>query len=486
MPPITVGTKARDARLKPAAPKGGSRVISVRRVVDRLTFGYTQAEAALLAQLGQDGYIEHHLRPSQIAEDPALDAFLAANYPTLTQSAKDIAATSSDGANQLTRARLMRAVFSRRQLFERVVEMWTDHFNIDLDADSQNVFKPVDDRDVVRANALGTFASLLSASAHSPSMLLYLNNDQNKVGKPNENYAREIMELHTLGVDGGYTQADVQQVAKCFTGWGIDTTSTSPTYYQFKFTSTSHDTSQKVVLGNIIPARTGNSGLQDGVDVLNILTNHPSTRSFIAKKMLRTFVSDAPTAQQIADVAEVYRTTNGDLTAMMRAVLKEAVKYPYSLKLKRPTHLLASMLRALGAIITSPNNLQTPLTEAGNLPFRWDTPDGYPDVAAAWTGLMLPRWNFGARLMSTANSNNGDWWNTTTQLGIRVDEAALLSGATTAQTIADRLNQAVYAGSLPQADVDRIKSYLGTTTPTQQTKREAIGLAVSLPTFQWF
>lgn len=458
----------------------GSRELA-RLIIDRTTFGFTGYELSLLTAMGVRDYLNYHLTPQKI-DDSSTESYLAANYPTLLMTPQVLSqqASISDIQNQLIRAKLMRAIFSRRQLFERVVDMWSDHFNIWFRDDFVNFLKTADDRDVIRANALGSFFDLLNASAHSPAMLIYLNNDTNKVGRPNENYGRELLELHTMGVDGGYTQADVQQVAKCFTGWTYFTSSAGTSAYTFQFKSTDHDTSQKVVLGQIIPPRTGASGVQDGMDVLNILANHPSTRQFIARKILRYFWGHQPSQTLIDDVAMTYQATGGNIRAMVDRALTLTFAGPTPPKFKRPFHLVVSMLRALNARITAPNNLQTPLTEAGHLPFDWQAPDGYPDSLEAWTGLMLARWNFGARLM------NNEWYSTTTQTGITVDLPQLIGTALMASAIAEKINAAAFNSTMPLSEKQQVINYMLPNNPSTTKVREAIGLAMSLPSFQWY
>ncbi|HLP85206.1 MAG TPA: DUF1800 family protein, partial [Phycisphaerales bacterium] len=172
----------------------------LEKLVDRITFGVTPEELTLARQLGYQGYLEYHLNHLAI-DDSAMDTRLAA-LTTLTMTYPQLL-TQTFGfvRNELTEATLVRAVFSKRQLFERMVELWTDHFNIEIA--TVQYYKTADDRDVIRPNALGTFPNLLNASARSPAMLYYLNNDVSTAANPNENYARELMELHTLGVDGG-------------------------------------------------------------------------------------------------------------------------------------------------------------------------------------------------------------------------------------------------------------------------------------------
>jgi uncharacterized protein (DUF1800 family) len=449
-----------------------------RGLIDRMTFGFSTQELSLYQRRGHTGYVDYHLASTSI-DDSVLDAYLATNYPVLTMTPQQLSqqTNTGDGANQLVRARLMRAVFSKRQFNERVVEMWTDHFNIYLRDDLIDFLKVADDRDVVRANALGSFPNMLRASAHSPAMLIYLNNDTNTRTAPNENYARELMELHSLGVDGGYTQQDVQQVAKCFTGWTYQPSSAGVNAYTFRYNNSTHDQTQKTVLGNIIPA---NGGQQDGETVLNILAAHPSTAKYIARKMLVAFWGYTPSQSLIDSVANVYTQTSGDIKSMLRYILLDASVPPRTPKFKRPMHLAASMLRGLNAEVTQPNNLQTPLVNAGHAPFEWIPPDGYPDNLSAWTGLLLARWNLGASLM------NGSWFNNTTLQGIRVVQTNLLAGTpTTAAAIADRLNFLLTYGTMTTVDRDRVMSYMLPDPPNATRINEAIGLAVSSPSFQW-
>jgi uncharacterized protein (DUF1800 family) len=451
---------------------------AARRAVDRLTFGFTRYEIDLLRYQGIEGYIRYHMHPAAI-DDSALDAFLAANYPTLVMTPQQLSVTQfGDTTNQLIRARIMRAVFSRRQLLERIVECWTDHFNIWIRDDPGSFLKTVDDRDVIRANALGTFPNLLRASAHSPAMLTFLNNDTNTASAPNENYGRELMELHSLSVNGGYSQSDVQQVAKCFTGWTYNSTA-GATQWQFQFVSSRHATGNKTVLGQIIPYQSGASGQQEGETVLNILADHPSTRTFIAYKLLRHFYSHTPSQSDIASVAQIYASTGGDIPSMLDYVLHKSVTLAAPAKFKRPMHLLASTLRALSARVVSPNNLQTPLSAAGHTPFDWQAPDGYPDTLEAWSSLLLARWNFGASL---ANDSYG---NATTPTGIFLTPADTIGTVTTGALVADAINAAAFNLTMPKPERDAILAYLGA-TPTTAKIKEAMGMAVAMPNFQWY
>lgn len=444
-------------------------------LVDRITFGRTEAEVALANTFATPAdYLEYHLNPAAI-DDAAMDARLVA-YTTLTmQPYQLIGLQAGNVRNELIEAAIVRAVFSKRQLFERMVEFWGDHFNIDINNGLDQQLKTIDDRDVIRANALGTFPALLTASTRSPAMLYYLDNVTSTAGNPNENYARELLELHTMGVTGGYTQQDVQEVARCFTGWQMWSASANPpeTRWTFRYNSSQHDNGAKVVLGQVIPA---NGGQNDVNLVLNILANHASTRQFIARKLCVRFWGDDPPQTLVDAVAATYQSTGGDIKAMLRTLFLSQDWATAPRKYKRPFHNFVSFMRAAGATITTTSALRTQLTGAGQLPFAWSPPDGYPETLDAWVGLILPRWNFGASLMNGTTGNVS---------GVNVDINVLLAGTTTAQQVADRIDQALFSGAMNPAEKNLILNYLLPNNPSTTKKREAVGLAMSMPSFQW-
>jgi hypothetical protein len=443
----------------------------VSKLARRITMGITESELALANSLGYDGYLEYHLDHAAIPEDPALLARLA-TLTTLTMDPIQLyPLPQGQIINELTEAAILRAVMSKRQLFERMVEFWTDHFNIDILNGDDRYLKTVDDREVIRAHALGTFPALLSASAHSPAMLIYLDNFSSTAGNPNENYARELMELHTMGASGGYTQQDVAEVARCFTGWTLFNRTGQPNAGTFRFNALQHDNNQKIVLGNIIPA---GGGIQDGLTVLDILVNHPSTAAFIAGKLCRWLLGET-TPQSIIDaVAATYTSTTGDIKSMIRTALTPNYLADAAPRYKRPFHHFISALRALPSTIVTTTALRNQLDAAGHRPFTWGTPDGYPDSLQYWSGLILPRWNFGASLLQ--NQYNG----------LSVNYAAFFSGLTTAEQMADRINTAMFGGEMSRADRIRIRDYLLPDSPTDARRREAVGLAIASPSFQWY
>lgn len=441
------------------------------RLVRRITYGFNANQLGLANTLGFQGYLEHHLN-HLVIDDSAIIARLA-GLTTLTMTYQQMIVQNQPNlvTNELMEAVILRAQLSNRQLFERMVELWTDHFNIRIQDGNQPFLKSIDDRDVIRPNALGTFPALLSASAHSPAMLVYLDNYLSTVGNPNENYARELMELHSMGVTGGYTQQDVQEVARCFTGWTIWGNNQGIIAGTFRFNPLSHDQGQKTVLGNIIPA---NGGMQDGVIVLNILAQHPSTASFISRKLCDWLLGPASPQALVNSVAAVYQSTGGDIKSMIRAVITPGSLFDAAPKYRRPFHLYAAAMRALPTAITSTSALRTQLSAAGHLPYSWATPDGYPDDFEYWSGLILPRWNFGASLV------NGN------VTGSVVDAPGFFAGLTTADQMVDRMSQAMFAGEWTAEERNRIRDYLLPNPPSASRQRESLGLAIASPSFQWY
>lgn len=439
------------------------------KLVNRLTYGLTATEANLARKLGYSGYLEYHLNFEAIDDSQMTNILLP--YPSISQDAYNLNLFySATAVNDLIDATIMRSIFSNRQLYEKMVEFWTDHFNIDVNKVSY--FKSVDDRTVIRQYAMSTFPQLLSASAHSPAMLVYLDNNASTAANPNQNYARELMELHTLGVNGGYTQQDVIEVARCFSGWTYYNNSTLTNYGTFRFDPTRHDNGTKTVLGTTIPS---GGGQQDGETVINILANHPSTAQFISTKMAKFLLQYSPPQSLIDKVAATYTATGGDIRSMIRVILNHGSVDIAPLKFKRPYHLMCSILRGLNATISSPSTLRNvQLAAMGHKPFNWSPPDGYPDTLEFWSGLLLPRWNFAFSLL---NGNIS---------GCLVDTNILLGGLTTAQPIANKINQILYSGFMPYVEVSDLVNYMLPNNPSTTKIKDAFALACAAPTFQWY
>jgi uncharacterized protein (DUF1800 family) len=294
-----------------------------------------------------------------------------------------------------------------------MVQFWSDHFNIDPSKGDARWLKVADDREVIRPHALGKFPEILRASALSPAMLWYLDGRVNRRArpedKPNENYARELLELHTLGVHGGYAQQDVMEVARCLTGWSVRATDKPPYFAvgKVEFHPEQHDFGAKEFLGCRIPAVSESLpkserealGRQELDRVLQIVTAHPATARHIADKLCRHFIADDPPPAAMAKVADTFRETTGDITAVLRTLFAtEEFREARGRKFKRPFTFLVSALRATGAKTDAGLPLLDYLRRMGHAPFSYPTPEGYADKAEPWMGTLLWRWNFALAL----------------------------------------------------------------------------------------
>ena len=440
----------------------------VTRLVRRASLGITRAEVQHANSLGYQGYLNYQLNHARI-DDSAVENFVQQKWPLMGQTSDQLfSADAGQVRTQLQESTIYRAAFSQRQLYHRMVEFWSDHFNQDLD--KVGYLLVADQRDVIRAHALGKFPDLLKASAHSASMLVYLDQNASRNKAPNQNYARELMELHTLGVDGGYTQDDVAELSRVLTGWTVQGRG------QFVFNPAIHDWGSKTVLGVTIPAGSpsiGLDGVNEGEQILDMLVHHPSTARFIATKMLKWLLTPTPSATQIGAIASVYRATGGDIKAMVRAILNDSWLPAAPMKLKRPFHYLVSAVRSANPNVTSMAPLNAQLGVLGQPLFAWDTPDGYPDKIEYWAGNIVPRWSFGTT-MSTYKSGTT----------IAVDTTQYLAGS--ADAAIDLVDQNFFGGEMPLATRTGLLSYLKAGTFNDTRVRETIALAIAANAFQWY
>jgi hypothetical protein len=477
----------------------------LRKLIGRITFGFTPAEWSRAAALGYEGYLEEQLNLTDADEHAAVLAALNAPvgtglFPWLNATNSQVKAqydiSTSSTAASLYDSTIFRSVFSRQQLRERMVEFWSDHFSIDINTDQGRWLKLLDDRSVIRPNAMRSFEELLNASARSASMLNYLDNDVSRVNAINENYGRELLELHTVSVSGGYTQQDVIEVARCLTGWTWWRSSppTPDELGTFRYNSANHDNNAKTLsplfnLANpaqnfVIPA---GGGQNDAQTILNILAAHPKTAGYIAFKLCRRFIGEDCPQSVINAVAAAYLSTTpkGDVKTMLRVMLDPNVLADATPRLKRPFHLIASALRGIlpgTASITAFSTLRNSYNACGHLPFNWSPPDGYPDTNDYWTGLVLPRWNFCASVVSNSSGSNGGI------NGITFDSAALTAFFPT-ETTRDQhiatLNLKLFNNAWPVAEQNAVRNFLPTGTLSAVNKRDAISLALAAPSFQY-
>lgn len=457
----------------------------VLHAINRLTYGPTPDLVAHVQAIGVEAFINEQLAPELIA-DSALERRLAP-MTTLTQTAGELAAEYEGSGNgfqvrsHLIAATLLREIYTQRQLYERMVEFWTGHFSIYLGDILSGFLKVDDDRDVIRPHALGRFRDLLGASAHSPAMLVYLDNATSRKEAPNENYARELMELHTLGVDGGYTETDVKEVARCFTGWTINPIrrrfDDGSEILTFRYQATFHDDGEKTVLGQTIPA---GGGMRDGELVLDILASHPSTAKFIATKLVRRFVADDPPQSLVDACAATFLQSDGDIRSVLRTLFGAAEFWDAAPKFKRPLEYTVSVMRALNYDIQDWQAFARPaftvLLGMGQVPFNRETPDGYPDVQEEWTDNLLTRWN-----IAIAAAHGGI-------PGAQASLKPLLEANNIpieAEPILNFFAGLLYGRGLTSTETTSILNYVATDPTNVEVLQDALALLMAAPAFQY-
>jgi uncharacterized protein (DUF1800 family) len=481
-----------------AAPGAHADIV---HLLNRITYGPRPGDVERVAQVGWDAFIDQQLHPETI-DDSALDKRLTA-FRTLAMSSADLYNSyppkSQPGPqaviSELEMAALLRAIYSERQLFEIMVDVWSNHLNIYIGKNQVRWLKTVDDRDVIRAHALGKFRDLLLASAKSPAMLIYLDNAQNvKAGAQlgpnlnglNENYAREVMELHTVGADGGYTQDDVTTAARALTGWTITGfNSDAPGMFQFRPRLHDNDEKHFPFLNLTLPAGGGQS---DGEMLLAALANHPKTAERIATRLCMTFVSDDPPQTLVQQATKAYLDNDTDTRAVLGAIFhSDEFKAAAGQKIKLPLRALVSSVRALGIDVADSAMGARPLVQQlralGQPFFGWQSPNGYPQIGAAWvnTGGMLSRWNMAFALAEGRIR------------AAQPDLNAFVGHGTTAGALVDTISAALLHAPLPSDARAALVEYVSAgqgdspalnTAALRRKLPELIGLILVSPAFQ--
>ncbi len=437
--------------------------------------------------------------------------------------------------SELAQEEVLRAVYSNRQLQELMVQFWMNHFNIFALKGADRWLTTSFERDTIRPDAMGKFEDLLVATAESPAMLFYLDNwlsstpnpaKQGQFARPrprnmnatlrpighpgywpprnlpgtasrpprtrpaqgqqnrnrrgvNENYAREVMELHTLGVQGGYTQKDVIEVARCLTGWTIDRPRKGG---EFIFRPRMHDFGEKFVLGKKIRA---GRGMEDGVQVLHMLAHHPATAQFISVKLCRRFVADDPPLALIDRAAKTFLRTDGDIRQVLQTILTSPEfnsQAAYRAKVKSPLELVASSIRGIGGETDAGLPLLRMIARMGQPMFQYQAPTGFPDRASTWinSGSLLTRINFATLLAGNRIP------------GTQVDLEGLVPPSAAAQTVfVVTLATRLVGGELTPPTRDAIMASLGPEagqvageTPPARQWATAAGLLLASPEFQ--
>lgn len=440
------------------------------RLLNRTTFGPSPKEINEINAIGYEAYLEQQLDPDGI-DDGQLDARLASLTTLTAPITKIIDREENDVRVELIKARVLRAALSRRQLYERMVEFWTDHFTIYQNQEAVIFLKTVDDREVVRAHALGNFRDMLRASSKSPAMLVYLNNNVNVAGSPNENYARELLELHTVGVDGGYTQGDVEEMARALTGWSVF--DKKPDIGKFAYRQELHDDGPKQIMGLTLPA---GGGITDGEKAIDYLAGHEQTARFIAGKLVRHFVAESAPASLVDRVAGAFQSSQGDIKATLRELFSQSAMALAEPKFKRPLHSMVDVIRRSGSTITDEIDLGEWLSLLGHMPFNWPSPDGYPDAPEYWAPGLLNRWNLAAALA----------FGEIKTVALDAESLAKSLDASTPQEVIDLWDGMFHSGNLPDAEREAMLEYVSRdASDPARLYYESLAMAISTPAFQW-
>jgi uncharacterized protein (DUF1800 family) len=491
---------------------------AILHALNRLGFGPRPGQVEQIEKTGLENWIQAQLHPENIS-DPVIDARLAQypafglsaagllnQYPLPDVAAKRLGITQDEyrkrlqdqakqtaGANSISGAfpfrdqneivndlmefKMVRAVYSERQLSEQLADFWFNHFNIFVYKDLDRWYLIPYERDAIRPHVLGKFTDLLEATAKSPAMMFYLDNassaDPNSFARLkqhpvhprpgeklppiggkrglNENYGRELMELHTLGVDGGYTQQDVIDVARAFTGWTITSPRDNPEFY---FDNRLHDPDPKRVLGKKIKG----GGIKDAEQVLDVLVKNKNTAHHISLQLAQHFVSDDPPEALVARMQKTYEKSKGDIRAVMTTMIYSPefwTRAAFRAKVKTPFELVASTVRALGADMDQPLQMAQWVARIGEPLYQCLPPNGYSDKAAAWvsTGALLNRMNFAVAL--TGNKIRGAQVDLNSMVGTDADMNAHLA--------LDRVETLFLAGQL--SDTTRATLDKETTDP---------------------
>jgi uncharacterized protein (DUF1800 family) len=458
----------------------------VAHVLNRVTFGPRPGQVDVVSKMGVQAYLEQQLNPGAI-DDSASEKRLG-DYITLDMTAAELQAVGAMPAEiiaELDAATLLRAVYSERQLFEVMVNFWSEHFSIWHYKEQCKILKTIDDREVVRKYALGKFRDILGASAKSPAMLIYLDNAKSDKQHPNENYAREVMELHTVTI-GNYTEDDVKEVARCFTGWTVQgKNGNNPG--EFIFRPGIHDNGPKTVLGHPIPA---GGGINDGEIVLDILASHPATAQHLSSKLCRRFIGDDPPSAAVKAGAQAFTSSGGDIPTVLRAIFATPEFLSAPPKFKRPFEYLVSLFRAFDVQIEAPKPTRPQglvplamLKAMGQLPFDRITPDGYTDYASLWIDNMLLRWN--AAILTVYG----------VLPGVSTDLNGLVRGQNvelTPRGVLDYFAQHLLGRALSTVELDTIWGYVSKkgipnllTDAGRRRTGDAIALIAASPAFQY-
>ena len=520
VPPMAMGSAA-----FPAADSA-----TASHLLNRLAFGPRPGDIAHVEAVGIGGWLDEQLDPARIpdsAGEAALAPYgealrdptdllhdFAPAPPTQLDSAdrRRMQIGLRDLAQDVMMSALARHVASDRQLLEVMTDFWTNHFNVFLQKGADRFLTADFVERAIRPNALGRFEDLLVATAEHPAMLIYLDNAESVApgsrppargrafafgsGRPrfapmfptpaaraaaaraptgiNENYGRELLELHTLGVGGGYTQQDVIEVARIFTGWSIShPRAMGPGHYGFQYNAWAHDDGAKEVLG----VRYDGGGMKEGLRLLHFLAESPATARHLSHELCARFVADEPPDGCVDAAVAAWQATHGDIRAVLRAIVSSPDFWAPENRhahFKTPLEFVASAVRAVGGDPDTTVRLLGALRQLGELPFMRLTPDGYPETAAFWmnSGAILTRMNLALALASGRLP------------GVASDLDTLIPLTDDREALVRRVNAAVLGGQASDRTLETIRQQIADLPNPRNARAMAVALALGSPDFQ--
>lgn len=382
--------------------------LKILHLINRLSFGATPGQIQQIKNIGIEAYIQSQLKPHSIPYPklltqklkyldtlPLTPGQIITELQTLQQQGKELKLDQT-GLNRIKRrfeqkiflqaakGRMLRTLESPHHLKEVMVDFWYNHFNVFGRQGLNRLYFSSYEQHAIRPNALGKFRQLLGATARHPAMLIYLDNWQSHRGKINENYARELLELHTLGVDGGYSQDDIIALAKIFTGWDLPPNSQKNEDDDgFYFNEKRHEPGDKNFLGQTIQE----NGIGEGEAALDILASHPSTAKYISYKLAQAFVLDKPPESLVKVLAKSFLETTGDIAQVLNTLFNSSEFWHldvYNAKFKNPYRFVASAMRAIGNEVDNFRPINGILDQLGMPLYGCITPDGYKNTQEAW------------------------------------------------------------------------------------------------------
>ncbi|MCB0825739.1 MAG: DUF1800 domain-containing protein [Armatimonadetes bacterium] len=442
------------------------------RLVRRISYGMRPSEATAIEALGFSGYLNQQLNPAAI-DDSVCETGVTTNFPNYNNAVAPAFKNSAAGVAMIDdweRVVTYRAIYSKKQLQQRMFEFWSDHFNIDrwkVDLAMTTGYY----RDTIYPNSMGKFKDILMAVSKTGAMMVYLDNTLSTANKLNVNFAREIMELYSIGVDAGYTEADIYEVARIFTGWGFNWTAGQGNSGHFVYYPAWHDPGNKTVMGVTFSS----NGMAEGEAFVNWLANHPSTQEFVGRKLCKFFLGTAPSSALMSQIKSAWVSSDGDIKEILKVILTQANLTAAPAKFKRPFHYGVSTMRHLE--IANANIVALwhyCINRCGDTLYYWPQPDGYPDTAEYWSQGMVHRVDFGLKFGNMFIN------------GLHYDLTATFGASPSLTSVVDDLNNRLFYGEMSTSDKLWIRRHLRGKLLNEANLKSAVALAVAGPGFQWY